>query len=111
MIEWTRRTLPAVTTFDLNTLSQSSVTGYAIDLLNQSDQILMIIEIKKARNLQLIKQFVEALKGQEGKQVKIVLNGHRAEELVGELASVRSERNLEERKQKQLIRDFFRPRP
>ena len=107
VIEWTRKTHPAITTFDFNTLSQSSVTGYAMDLIKQADQILMIVEIKIERNLQLIKEFIETTIGLEGKSVQLVVNGIHAKKMADHVQVDHRLNNVPAQGQKKLIGEFF----
>ena len=107
VIEWTRKTHPAITTFDFNTLSKSSVTGYAMDLIKQADQILIIIEIKIERNLQLIREFIEATMGLEGKSVKVVVNGKQAEQIAAQIEGDNRMHDVPAQDQKKLIKEFF----
>ncbi len=107
VIEWTRKTHPAVTTFDLSTLAQTSVAAYAMDLIKQADQIMLIIEIKIEKNMQLIQQFIQATMGLEGKSVKLVVNGKNAREMAKDFQVQNRLHNLPAQGQKKLIREFF----
>ena len=107
VIEWTRKTHPTVTTFDFNTLAQSSITKYALDLIRQADQIMMIVEVKIEKNLQLIREFLEAAAGLKGKAIKLVINGKQAKNVTSDIEVEPPILDVPTQGQKKLIREYF----
>jgi hypothetical protein len=46
--EWARQTLPEVTLFDLDNLSDGLTMQYAADLLGRSERVALVVEVKSA---------------------------------------------------------------
>ena len=112
VVEWTRTQLPRVVTFDFDNLSETSVSNYAIDLMNQADQLFVIIDVNIDKNLGSITRFVDGLTRQKGKSVILLLNGQSA--LLQQMGATLGERNfktnLADDDQKDLIMSFFNRR-
>jgi hypothetical protein len=48
LTEWARQALPAVMHFDFDNLSDSLVMQYASDLLQQSEKVVLVVEVKSS---------------------------------------------------------------
>ncbi|MES2732413.1 MAG: hypothetical protein V4714_11710 [Bacteroidota bacterium] len=48
LTQWARQALPAAMLFDFDNLSDSLVMQYASDLLQQSEKVVLVVEVKSA---------------------------------------------------------------
>jgi len=109
IIEWTKKELPKVVTFDFDNLSENSVAGYATDLLKQSKQAFVIIDVNIEKNLGLITKFIDTISREKDKSIMLLVNGksqqlHKMGRTLGEDRFVQ---NLHSDEQQELLKEFF----
>lgn len=109
IIEWTKKELPRVVTFDFDNLSESSIGVYAEDLLKQAKQAFVIIDVNKEKNVGLVTKFIDSLVRQKNKPILLVVNGQsRVISKMGEvLGTDKFLQNLAGKEQQKVIKEFF----
>lgn len=111
LIEWTRKELPAVVTFDFDNFSETSITNYGLDLARQADRVLVVIDIKESKSLGGLIRFVDQLSRLENKDLRLVLNGKSAElNKMSKAFGSRFYKDLSLEEQQKMARDFLRRR-
>lgn len=111
LIEWTRKELPVVVTFDFDNFSETSITNYGLDLARQADRLLVVIDILESKNLGGLIRFVDQLSRLQNKDLRLVLNGKSTE--LSKMSRAFGDRffsNLSLEEQQKLVRDFLRRR-
>jgi glyoxylate carboligase len=109
IIEWTKKELPRVVTFDFDNLSESSICGYAEDLLKQAKQAFVIIDVNKSKNISLVTKFINSLTRQKDKPILLVVNGQNAtlSKMGKILGAEKFLQNLKDNEQQRAIKEFF----
>lgn len=77
LIRWTKQTLTGVTTFDFDNHSEAILAGYAIDLINQSEKVLLYILNQQGPEAALggLMKVMQNITRKQGKQINVVLQG------------------------------------
>ncbi|MEM7548876.1 MAG: hypothetical protein AAF363_04335 [Bacteroidota bacterium] len=109
IIEWTKKQLPKVVTFDFDNLSENSVAGYATDLLKQAKQAFVIIDVNIEKNLGLVTKFIDTISRQQDKSIMLIVNGEspKLSKMGKTLGSTKFIQNLHAKEQKDLLKEFF----
>lgn len=109
IVEWTKKELPKVVTFDFDNLSENSVAGYATDLLKQAKQAFVIIDVNIEKNLGLVTKFIDTMTRQKEKSIMLLVNGKSPQlnKMGKTLGKDRFIQNLKSDDQKELLKEFF----
>src|SRR5690606_16722598 len=110
VLSWMREKYPHLTTFDFDSHSEATVMNYAIDLLKQGDEIIIILDQIPGGNGKPLLRFMDTLSRSRKKSVLIIYNGE-YEVLSKMLSAFPKEkvlRNLDVPAQKEKIKEFFR---
>jgi len=110
VLSWMREKYPHLTTFDFDSHSEATVMNYAIDLLKQGDEIIIILDQIPGGNGKPLLRFMDTLSRSRTKSVLIIYNGE--DELLTKMLSAFPKekvlRNLDVPAQKEKIKEFFR---
>lgn len=110
ILSWMREKYPHLTTFDFDSHSEATVINYAIDLLKQGDEIIIILDQMPGGNSKPLLRFMDTLSRFRAKSILIIYNGE--DDILTKMLSAFPKekvlRNLEAETQKEKIKDFFR---
>lgn len=110
VLTWMREQYTHLITFDFDSHSEATVINYALDLLKQGGEIIVIIDVFPNANSKPLLKFMDSLSRQKSKSVLIIYNGE--DELIDKMLSVFSKetviRNIDTSTQKDKIKAFFR---
>ena len=100
---------PQIVTFDFDNFSEPAIIDYAIDLLNQSSEIIVLINLSAEEKGKFLLKFMDSLTRQRSKKVYIFFNGEDA--LISKMLSVfpaeKVFRNLSASDRKEKIREIL----
>lgn len=110
VLTWMREKYPHLITFDFDSHSEATVINYAVDLLKQGEEIIVIIDVFTDANSNPMLKFLDSLSRQRSKSVLIIYNGK--DELIDRMLSVFPKdsviKNIDTSAQKDQIKAFFR---
>ena len=108
LIEWTKKEIPSLVTFDFDNFSEKTIIHYGIDLARQADRIMVVIDVSEGTNLGGLTHFMDQLIRLTDKNLKVVINGK--QDQLHKMASILGDRYLQDLslpQQKKLIKDFL----
>lgn len=110
VLTWMQEKYPHLITFDFDSHSEATVINYALDLLKQGEEIIVIIDVFADANSNPMLKFMDSLSRQKSKSVLIIYNGK--DELIDRMLSVFPKdsviKNIATSDQKDRIKAFFR---
>ena len=110
VLAWMRQCYPHLITFDFDSHSEATVINYALDLLKQAEEIIVIIDCFPGGNSNPLLKFLDSLTRQKSKSVLVLYNGNDAliERMLSVLPKGMVIRDINIASQKEKINDFFR---
>ena len=110
VLAWMQLNYPHLITFDFDSHSEATVISYALDLLKQAEEIIIIIDCFPDGNSHSLLKFLDSLTRQKSKSVLVLYNGNDAliERMLSILPKGMVIRDIGIASQKEKIKDFFR---
>lgn len=110
VLAWMQQHYPHLSTFDFDSHSEATVINYALDLLKQAEEIIIIIDCFPDGNSHPLLKFLDSLTRQKSKSVLVLYNGNDAliERMLFVFPQEMVIKNLDVAAQKEKIKDFFR---
>jgi len=108
ILQWVKKDLPKVVTFDFDNFSEPSICDYAIDLLKQSTKVGIIIDVKENQPLGAIRKFMDFVIRNNESIYFMALNGdQKVLEHMAKPLGQRLHKNASLKEQKELVLSSF----